>query len=489
MQTSERVRPFISSSRRPNSRTSNSKTIGGTEIMKKINRRNFLKHSSAAAAIASVPALTYSQLVGASGAFDDYRALVCVFLHGGNDSFNMLVPSSDAEYNAYAASRQNLAVPREDLLAINPLTENTGVLSFGLHPAMSGIQTLFESGNAAFVANLGPLVEPTTKTQYLDKSVKLPSQLFSHNDQQSQWHSLKGDGTSETGWAGRISDLIQADVTSQKMPMNSSLSGTSPFQSAEHTVAYVMGENGPLQFDGFSDDPASILFDQKMAFQNILDAQYGSIFERGFADIQNRALAAADTVFEAIINAENSGLIATTFPDTPLGRQLSTVAKLIASRAELDMQRQIFFVGIGGFDSHDDQNQNQPGLLGGISDALAAFYNATIDIGVSESVTTFTQSDFGRTLTSNGDGTDHAWAGNQIVLGGAVGGREIYGTFPILEIDGPEDVGGGRMIPSTSADQYAATLAGWYGIPDADLDIIAPNLLNFAQRDLGFMIS
>lgn len=457
--------------------------------MKTMNRRKFLIQSSAAAAMASNPALSYSQLIGSSGAFDDYRALVCIFLFGGNDSFNMLVPNTDAEYSAYAASRQNLAVAREDLLAINPLSHAPGSQPFGLHPSMSGLQGLFETGSAAFVANLGPLVEPTSKTQYQEKSVALPSQLFSHNDQQSQWHSLKGANTSTTGWAGRVSDLIESEVMSQKMPTNSSLSGTSSFQSAANTVAYVMGENGPLQFDGFSDDPASFLFDQKLAFQNILDAQYNSIYERGFVDVQQRALGSADTVFEAITNAENSGQITTEFPDTGLGRQLSTVAKLIASRDELDMQRQIFFVGTGGFDSHDDQNLNQPGLLGGVSDALVAFYNATLDIGIADRVTSFTQSDFGRTLTSNGDGTDHAWAGNQVVMGAAVNGREIYGEYPVLEIDGPEDVGGGRIIPSISADQYAATLAGWFGIPDADLDIVAPNLSNFAQRDLGFMIS
>ena len=457
--------------------------------MKKINRRDFLAQSSAAAALVSAPGFAYTQGFGAAAPFTDYRALVCVFLHGGNDSFNMLVPNTDAEYNAYAASRQNLAIPRVDLLPINPVSETPGSGAYGLHPAMGGMRTLFESGNAAFVANLGPLVEPTTKAQYENQSVVLPSQLFSHNDQQSQWHSLKGADVSKTGWAGRMADLINAEVANQRMATNASVSGTSLFQSADNTIAYVMGQDGPLQFEGFSTDPTSILFDQRAAFQGVLDAQYSSIYERGFANIQSRAVAAADTVSAAITNAENSGIITTTFPGTPLGRQLSTVAKLIASRVELDMQRQVFFVGIGGFDSHDNQNQDQPGLLGGVSDALAAFYSATVDIGVAGSVTAFTQSDFGRTLTSNGDGTDHAWAGNQIVLGGAVNGRDIYGAYPTLEIGGPEDVGGGRMIPSTSADQYAATLAKWFGIPDVDLDIVAPNLSNFAQRDLGFMIA
>ncbi|MCH8250070.1 MAG: DUF1501 domain-containing protein [Proteobacteria bacterium] len=457
--------------------------------MKKINRRDFLKRSSAAAALVNAPGFAYSQGFGVAAPFDDYRALVCVFLHGGNDSFNMVVPNTTAEYNAYAASRQNLAIPQSDLLAINPVSLPTGSRAFGFHPAMIGMRDLFESGRAAFVANVGPLVEPTTKVQFRNQSVILPSQLFSHNDQQSQWHSLKGANTSKTGWAGRISDLISASVTNQKMATNASLNGTSLFQSADNTIAYVMGELGPRQFDGFSDDLTSIFFDQRQAFESILDAPYDSIYERSFADIQKRAVAAADTVSAAIKSAEDAGIITTEFPNTPLGNQLSTVAKLIASHIELDMQRQIFFVGIGGFDSHDNQNQDQPVLLGGVSDALTAFYSATVDIGLPESVTTFTQSDFGRTLTSNGDGSDHAWGGNQLVIGGAVLGRDIYGNFPVLEIGGAEDVGGGRMIPSTSADQYAATLAKWFGISDTDLDIVAPNLSNFAQRDLGFMIS
>ncbi len=457
--------------------------------MKKIKRRDFLLQSSAATALISAPGFAYTQGFGSAALFSDYRALVCVFLHGGNDSFNMLVPNTDAEYNAYAASRQNLAISRANLLPVNPVSLSTGSEAFGLHPAMTGMQALFESGGAAFVANVGPLVQPTTKTQYQDQSATLPPQLFSHNDQQAQWNSLKGANTGKTGWAGRMADQIQAVLQDQKMATNVSVSGSNLFQIADSTVAYVMGENGPLQFEGFSDDPASVLFDQRVAFQSIIDAQYASIYERGFAEIQNRALQASQIVSTAISNAEDSGVIATSFPDTPLGRQLLTVAKLIASRDELQMQRQIFFVGMGGFDSHDDQNLNQPGLLGDLSDALSAFSAATLDLGVADGVTTFTQSDFGRTLTSNGDGTDHGWAGNQIVIGGAVNGRDIYGSYPTLEIGGPQDVGGGRLIPSTSADQYAATLAKWFGIPDLDLDSIAPNLSNFAQRDLGFMIT
>ncbi len=451
--------------------------------MKTLSRRDFLTRSGAAATLAATPGLTYSQVVGGAGPFDDYRALVCVFLHGGNDSFNMLVPRSNAEYGVYASARQNLAIAQGQLLPISPLTPDGA--DYGLHPSMPGIQGLFESGAASFVANVGPLVEPTSKDDYFNQSVIVPSQLFSHNDQQDQWHMLKGASTSKTGWAGRMADLIRTGVTEQKMATNVSLSGNIPFQSADETVAYVMGPQGPLQFEGFSTNAGDPLNEQRLAFQRIIEAQYGSIYERGFAEVQRRAIAAADLVTAAIDSAPP---LTTVFPQGGLGTQLRTVARLVAARDQLSMKRQIFFVGTGGFDSHDDQNQNQPGLLQNVNDAMTAFYNATVELGVADSVTTFTQSDFGRTLTSNGDGSDHAWGGNQLVVGGAVNGREIYGTYPLLQLGGDDDVGGGRMIPTTSADQFAATLARWFGIPDADLDLVAPHIDNFVQRDLGFMI-
>ena len=304
--------------------------------------------------------------------------------------------------------------------------------------------------------------------------------------------SLRGKSVSKTGWAGRMADLIRINVAGQQMATNASLFGNNTLQAADDTVPYVMGQNGPDQFAYMSSDPgAGLLYDQSLAFGRIIDASYNSIYERGFAQIQRRAIDNAELVSGAIQAAENSGAITTAFPAGQLGTQLSTVAKLIASRDMLQMERQIFFVATGGFDSHDNQNQDQPGLLANISDCMAAFHAAmTTDLGIGDEVTSFTQSDFGRTLTSNGDGTDHAWAGNQIVIGGAVNGRDMYGTYPSLELgqNNPDDVGGGRLIPSTSADQYAATLAKWFSIPDVDLDIVAPHIDNFVQRDLGFMV-
>jgi uncharacterized protein (DUF1501 family) len=451
--------------------------------MAKYNRRQFLRSTGAAALFAATPGLAYSQVVGGGAPFTDYRALVCIFMFGGNDSYNMLVPTSPAAYAAYQASRQNLAIAQGDLLPISPTASD---MTFGLHPSMGALQSLVDSGQAAFVANMGPLVEPTTLTQYQDKSVILPPQLFSHNDQQDQWNSLKGNNVSKTGWAGRMADLIRTNVAGQQMATNASLFGSNLFQSADETIAYVMGPQGPLQFEGFSTDPNSILFEQRQAFRRIVDAQYDTIYERGFAEIQRRAIDAADTVSAAIASAPT---LNTVFPAGQLGTQLETVARLIAVHDDLQMQRQVFFVATGGFDSHDDQNQNQPGLLANISDSVGAFQLAMAEIGELQNVTTFTQSDFGRTLTSNGDGTDHAWGGHQFVVGGSVNGNNIFGDYPIPAIGGPEDVGGGRFIPSTSADQYAATLARWFGIDDEDLDVVAPNLANFGVRDLGFMIT
>lgn len=444
-----------------------------------LTRRDFMR-ASAAAAFAASPGAVFAQGVGMPAPFTDYRALVCVFLFGGNDSYNMVVPRSNAEYNQYAASRQNLAIDQAALLPINPLTPDGS--DYGLHPSMGGLQQLFESGSAAIVSNVGPLIERTTKQQFMAGSVALPPQLFSHNDQQDQWHSLKGNVSSNTGWAGRVADLIRSNVVDQQMATNASLFGATLFQSADETVPYVMGPAGPVLFEGFGID--GILLEQRRTFERIISANYNTVYERAFADVQQRAVAAADLVSGSIANAP---VLATAFPDTSLGTQLQTIARLIAVRDDLAMQRQIFFVAAGGFDSHDNQNADQPRLLGDVSDAMRAFYDATVELNVASQVTSFTQSDFARTLTSNGDGTDHAWGGNQLVVGGSVNGRDMYGSYPLLQIGGDADVGGGRMIPTTSADQYAATLARWFGIEDADLAAVAPNIGNFAQQDLGFL--
>ncbi|MDH4074158.1 MAG: DUF1501 domain-containing protein, partial [Gammaproteobacteria bacterium] len=308
-----------------------------------------------------------------------------------------------------------------------------------------------------------------------------------HYDQQDQWHSLRGATVSNTGWAGRMADIIRDRVAGQQIATNVSLHGASLYQSAEETVAYVMGSNGPIAFAGFSNsgDPNDIFYQQRLAFERVLGAAYGTVYERGFAEVQRRAVASVDRVNAAL---EQAPVLNTVFPQSDLGNQLQTVARLIAVKDELAMERQIFLVEKGGFDSHDDQLQNQPLLLGDVSAAVSAFQDALAEVGMADSVTLFTQSDFGRTLTSNGDGTDHAWGGVQFVMGSAVAGRELYGLYPNLALGSEFDVGGGRFIPTTSADQYAATLARWFGIEETDIPSVAPNIGNFAVQDLGFFI-
>ena len=466
--------------------------------MRAINRRQFLKAGGTAAlggALAHYPGSAFTQGIGTTAPFNDYKAMVCVFLLGGNDSYNMLIPRSNAAYSVYANSRQNMAVAQEDLLPVTPLT--TDGTDYGLHPSMSGLQRLFGDGRVAFINNIGPLVEPTSKADFLAQSVQLPPQLFSHNDQQDQWHTLKGASVSNTGWAGRIADMFRLNVANQQLATNVSLFGSSLFQSADETVAYVMGNSGPVPFTGFAlpedlNNPnlspeeralIEIFVEQRNAFERNLNANYDTVYERGFAEVQRRALSTVDLVSSAL---DQAPVLNTAFPASQLGNQLRTVAEMIAVRDVMQMQRQIFFVAVGGFDTHDDQVLNQPGLLGGVSDALTAFFDATVELNVASNVTTFTQSDFARTLTSNGDGTDHAWGGIQLVMGESVRGQDFYGTYPSLALGSNDDVGGGRIIPTTSADQYAATLARWFGVADAELDLVAPNIDNFGIRDLGF---
>jgi len=455
-------------------------------MMNRSSRRRFLRALAAGGlvyAIGRSPGTVFAQSAGVGG-FSDYKALVCVFLFGGNDSWSLLVPRSEAEYAAYARSRQNLAIARDALLPVTPLAGDGGA-QYGFHPSMPELAGLFDSARCAVVANVGPLLAPTTKLQYQQQSVPLPPQLFSHNDQQDQWHSLRGRTVGKTGWAGRLADVLVDQLGSQQLSLNVSLSGNTLFQAGDRATPYVMGAGGPAAFAGFGDSGGAAA--RRTGFTNVANAAYGTIYERGFAEVQKRAVASADRVNTALAAAPP---LTTAFPaNSPLATQLQTVARLIASRERLGMSRQVFFVATGGFDTHDDQLQDQPGLLGNISASLAAFHAATVELGVASQVTTFTQSDFGRTLSSNGDGSDHAWGGIQLLLGDAVRGRTIYGEYPSLELNGAQDVGGGRMIPVVSSDQYAATLARWFGLGETQLDAIAPSLRNFAARDLGFMLA
>jgi uncharacterized protein (DUF1501 family) len=340
------------------------------------------------------------------------------------------------------------------------------------------------------IANVGPLLRPTTKTQYQTAGWELPPQLFSHNDQQDQWHSLRGKALLKSGWGGRVADVLLAQTSSQGLPMDVSLAGQTLFHAGVSARPYVMGSTGATNFAGFAASGVGLA--RRQALQAIVDgartASDNTAYERSFATVQQRAVQYADTVNTSLAASR----VFTALPDTgvtlsSLSTQLRTVAKMISVRSSLSMSRQIFFVQIGGFDTHDDLVTLQPNLLGDVSNSIKAFYDALTEMGMQQNVTLFTHSDFGRTLTSNGDGSDHGWGGVQLVAGGAVRGGAMYGSYPLLEINSTQDVGGGRFIPAVSADQYAATLAGWFGVNDADMARVAPSIDNFTLRNLGFL--
>jgi uncharacterized protein (DUF1501 family) len=445
-----------------------------------MQRRRFLKAIGACGATGLVR-LPGVSMAAFGAAFADYKALVSVFLYGGNDSFNMVVPRSNSEYAIYAKARQNLAVAQGDLLPITP--DNPDGASYGIHPSMPELKSLFDAGTAAIVANVGPLVVPVTKDAYLARTVPLPPQLFSHNDQQDQWQTLRGTSRLATGWAGRIADALRADTTSQRIALNVSTFGTVIYQAGAHTVPYTIGTEGAVAY-GALEGAAAFGAERRAAFERHLAAGFTNVHARALANVHERSLQTADVVNGALAALPS---LASVFPTGTLGDQLKLVARLIGVRDALAMSRQIFFVAVGGFDTHDAQNQDQPGLLGQVSRCLAAFQTAMVELGVETNVVAFTQSDFGRTLTSNGDGTDHGWGGHQLVVSGAANGRRIYGTMPRLEIGGPDDATGGRIIPTMSADQFAATLARWFGVAPADLITVAPSLANFPASDLGFV--
>ena len=412
----------------------------------------------------------------------DYKALVCVYLYGGNDSFNLLVPRGGSEYGIYAAARANLAIPQADLLPINPL--NPDGSDYGLHPKVPELQDLFGQGRLAFVSNVGSLLAPTTKADYLSGSAPLPEHLFSHYDQQRQWLTASADNSLQSGWAGRIADLWYDSGNTAGLPLNISINGVSYWQAADQTIPYVMDSSGAPELNlGNSPEHAALLgaslqdlLDQAAIDQHVMVREYGGRLSR--ADALGRL------VNQALANAPAFGHFSS---DNQLSGQLRQVARMIAVHDTLGQSRQLFFVALNGWDTHDGQLTDQPRLLAALSQALGEFDTAMAQLGIGNQVTSFTASDFGRTLTSNGDGSDHGWGGINLVMGGAVAGGRLYGQFPDLTLDGPDDAGFGRLIPTTAVDQYAATLSKWFGIADSDLDTLYPNLYRFDSRDLGFM--
>ena len=455
-------------------------------------RRRFVGQCCAAVgATGLLSALAQLRVLGAvaNPPAGDYKAIVCLFLAGGNDANNLIVPSDTAGYNAYAAGRGALALPRTGLLGVN-VTANDGH-TYGLHPAMPELQALFNQGRSTVMANVGTLCAPTTKAQYNARSVPLPNQLFSHNDQQVEWQSSLSDRAFTTGWGGRLADLVDAFNQNNAISMSISLNGQNSFQVGNTVAQYSVNPTGAVAMSGTATGTTTLAGVRTKAQSDLLAAQQPGLMETAFAT--QTASAISDS---ALVSGFLSGnpTFSTVFPTTSLGSQLRTIARLIAAAPQLGLRRQVFFARVGGWDLHDDQvvagntgTGAHANLLSDVSKSLAAFYNATVELGVGQMVTTFTASDFGRTFNTNGDGSDHGWGSHHLIMGGALRGGQIYGRMPDWTINGPDDTGRGRWIPSTSVDEYSATMATWFGVSATNLPVVLPNIGRFAKPNLGFL--
>lgn len=458
-----------------------------------LNRRHFLGQASCAAVTATpmLSTLLNLKLVNNSSAAtssDDYKALVCIFLAGGIDSHNTLVPSDPESYAAYTRARSDLALAKESLL---PLNGSLGGKTYGLHATMKEVQSMYNAGELSFVANVGTLVEPTDLRGFENGSSKLPLGLFSHSDQIMHWQTSVPDARAPYGWAGRVADLIDDTYNKSDVSMNISLSGSNFFQAGERTVSYEVSPNGngSIQLNGFGSDPA-IQALSKTAVKNLMDLEYKNVFKSTFAKKNKESIEVSDQFANAIAGSS----VSTAFSPTQLSQSLKMISRTIKSHQKLGMKRQTFFVLYGGWDHHEELINNQNTMLPIVSQAMGEFNQSMKEIGMSKNVTTFTSSDFARTLSSNGRGSDHGWGGNHMVMGGAVKGGRIFGDYPNLAPGNPLDTGRGRLIPTLSTDEYFAELALWFGVSKADLPQIFPNLsrfysLNSNQNPIGLFQS
>ena len=423
----------------------------------------------------------FSRLYAAASETNDYRALVCIFMLGGNDGNNLIVPikTEKQSYSDYIRVRGTIAGLPQNSLGV--IATANGKEMYGLHARLDRLRDLYSRGKLAVVANVGTLVRPISREQY-QQGAAVPLNLFSHSDQQQQWQMASIPGAPHNGWAGRAADLVSIRSAPSRFPIGVSTAGNSLFLTGELPEVSII--NGQLGLDGSDGSIAENARDA--AFQQIVK------FPTGMALIQKANQVAADGLNAAkeLNGALSAGSsLKTPFPSTSLGKQLQQVARVMNVRKELGAQRQIFYVAIGDFDTHTDSMRRQDVLLADMAASMSAFYDATVEMQIERQVVTFTESEFGRTLQpSSGAGTDHAWGSHHLVMGGAVKAADVYGVFPVLALQGPEDVTGrGVWVPTISLDQYGATLASWFGVADDSLTKVFPNLGNFSPRKLAFV--
>ncbi len=470
------------------------------------NRRQFLRTASLAsmAGISASPFLVGLNSMAAmaqSTGTTDYKALVCVFLAGGNDGHGTVIATDPDSFSAFTQARSGapgLAYPLSELLPIIPKTSQDG-RTFGLNPALTGIQNLFNAGRAGIIANTGTLIAPASKAQVQNNSVPLPASLFSHFDQQAAWQAIAANGgsTEHVGWGGAVADLIESmNMNSNSMFTCISTSGIALFLAGEKSYQLNVTSAGPIPIYGTSQP----LFGQQAgtdALLSILSADEANLFAKEYEAVIQRSMQAQATLASAMLPAGPTGVpnppqyldpMTNMLANNPLAISMQTVARIIAGRSSLGVSRQIFYVTLGSFDTHDNQAVQHARLLTQLGQAFEYFDGLMTSSGLGNQVTTFTASDFGRTLTSNSNGTDHGWGSHHFVVGGAVAGGDMYGTYPVVGTDQANDVGQGRLIPTTSVDQYAATLARWFGLSDGQINQVLPNFHNFGSSPyLGFM--
>jgi uncharacterized protein (DUF1501 family) len=451
------------------------------------SRRQFLGNGIKAAGAVGMLGKLGAMNAFAQSSATGYKALVCLYLNGGNDGHNTIIPVATAQQNfsLYASGRQNLALAQSSLL---PIMNGQDV--YGLHPSIPELQSLYNSGNAAVLANVGNLVQPITRSQFAtNNSAIIPGSLFSHSDQTTQWQSAIPNGIASSGWGGRITDLLQGQNSSAIFPPITSTGACGVFCTGRQTspatvpppVAGLTGATGMAKLAGVSSAPSG-----NVGHQQLLT------FDNGLQLVQagNAILTRGENYANTLTGLLQSSQIKTVFPsNNPLAAQLQTVANVMAVRNQLGLSRQIFFCQLDGFDTHASQFETQLALLPQLSQAIYAFYQATLELGLDRDVTTFTASEFGRTLNPSGvDGSDHAWGNHHFIVGGAVKGGQFYGNYPSLALGGSDDANSrGTLIPTTSIAQYGSTLAQWFGVNSANLATVFPNIGNFSSSKLGFL--